>query len=316
MPQFRILVTGADTSAGRNIISCLALSRFDTYIIAAGTYHLPDCTADQTIRLPAVGTIAFVPLLIQAVDLYRIDLILPGDPAQHKDFSRHTADNPYLADRVVLGSSLDAETFLDRYATIKWLRNNSLDKYTIPTGVDMDFDACKRLFKTPFFAKHRSAHSNVKSTEIHTAADFWRAHEQLGENLLAQRKVGSNDKIYSVLVFGTGNGSFVNAMCVCLEGWDDCEVVTSKPGLQYAALILTEAIQPKGPMEFVFRLFHGLPQLLRVNPYISPSAPAFAAFGFNIIDMCIESFVLERRPKTVSIRPGRAKRHQHSWVTV
>lgn len=317
MPQYKVLVLNADGFSAAAILRCLVLSRFDVCVTASESNRLPRCRAHSRIALPDAAEKAFASVLENILYEQGIDLILLGDPTRLCDIAAALAGaSRPLKQRIVLHPLDFVQCFTDRYDTANWLSEHNLTQYAIPTSLSREYREVERMFRTPFYVRHRYAPNRRSGVMVQDQGCFQDEAQSLGEDMVTQKRISSDDMLFSALVFGSGDGVFCNGMCIRRARSDRCETVLSNPDIRKATLLVTGVAKPIGPAEFLFRLQYGVPHLLQLNPCITPSAFAYAKLGFNIVDMCIEYYIFKQRPHKVPVSVGQAPLSGNEWIAV
>jgi carbamoyl-phosphate synthase large subunit len=166
--------------------------------------------------------------------------------------------------------------------------------------------------------KPRCGFGSKGIVRVDSAQTFSRHQEAIGQVLMVQPIVGSDDEEYTISAFGDGGGGFYASMTLkrklSKDGFTDkAEVVVSG---EFIGPIsdLCKIYRPIGPTNFQFRKCADGIKLLEINPRISSSTSIRAAFGYNESAMAVSYFLEHKTPIQPEIRRGRAARYTDEHI--
>jgi carbamoyl-phosphate synthase large subunit len=248
---------------------------------------------------------------------HNVDLLIPGI---EQDAFCYASDAGFIA-------GMSARFVLNQPELIhlcrdKWLMHEALralgHSVRIPSRLNGGFEELADIFGLPFLLKPRVGYASKGLIRVSSQEHFDFNMHRLGEELMAQPIVGSDDEEYTVGVFGDGNGG-VNASIILQrklskEGATSKACVRHLPDLDEVVKELSVSFCPLGPTNFQFRRDAGKWWLLEINPRISSSTSLRAAFGFNEADMCVRYYLEADQIKQPFLRTGYAMRYIADFV--
>lgn len=319
--RFTVLVTGVGALIGQGIIAGL---RADGRARVIGLDRNPSALADHLcdvfVPKPAVdeGDPDYQAFWADLLERHQVDLVLPGISIDMFFLDARRAALGRLAALALNTSEMIALTRdkLDFHAACAPLRDLRIATERPATWAE----AVETLGPPPLLLKPRRGEGSAGLVRLHDAADFdyWRVKS--GDNWLVQPVVGRDDAEFTIGTFGFGDGTALEPAItfrrrLSRAGNTGEAEVARIPALNEATARLVRRFRPRGPTNLQFRLDDGIARLLEINPRFSSSCSLRLAFGYNEAAMCIDHYLLDRRPAEPVIRSGRALRYNADFVT-
>lgn len=316
--MYRLLVTGIDALIGYGILHALKACHYPVYIYGIDTNPtaIGRKWCDQFIEAIPISSDDYPDFMYELLLKYDIDLVIPGFEADCNQLSSSMERFKNLKTIFVLNS-----TELLNIANDKWLTHQALINFglpTIPSYIYGDYKTLQKKLGCPYLVKPRISHASrgvhiIKSQYEH---EFWK--EQLADNFLAQQIVGTNTSEYTTAVFGFGDGTTTKPIMfrrLLGSGGSTVEAHTVKnPKLEKIIRQMSRVFKPEGPTNFQFRLHKDIFYPLEINARISSTISIRTAFGFNDANMCIEYYLLNKKPQANNLKTGRAKRYLQDMI--
>ena len=295
--RYTILVSGASGIVGYGILRCLR-NRGHRLIGTTIYEESPaNCFSDIVEKPPLTTNEKYIPWLIQTIQKYGVDMIIPAIEADMKSWN----ENRYFLERtgtvVMLNQSSLIELCLDKWKFYEKMIKNHCP-YTIPTVLDIN----DINFNLPFILKPRCGFG---SREI----------------VLIENKefVGNSEEEYTISAFCDKN-SIIRA-CIGMkrrlaeQGYTEIAQVVNVEEIKYLLEDLICFLKPVGPTNFQFRKCNDEWKLLEVNPRISSSTSIRCAFGYNEAQMCVDYFLEGKEVVQPQIKYGKAIRYTEDYIT-
>ena len=320
MKKFNIIVTAVGAVVGYGIVEALRLSGFPVNII--GTDIFPDAVGqymcdDFVVSEPAASD-GYLDFLCALIDKKHADLVLFGIEQELMTVSRNRELLGGYMDRIAINPASLCELCNDKWLMHGSLLEKGLSRLSIDSAVSGSFDELAHRFGVPFLLKPRCDRASKGINSVSAAEDFEYYKKKMGNSFMAQRIVGDAAHEYTVGLFGLADGTFSDSLTMrrtlSQEGATAKAEVVVVDEINAATEALTRAYSPVGPTNYQFRIENGRPFLLEINPRISSSISIRSKFGFNEAKMCIEYYLLGRRPDPAVIKKGRAVRYIKDWM--
>jgi carbamoyl-phosphate synthase large subunit len=317
-----ILVTGVGAIIGYGVLRSLRTS--EVRLLGADIY--PDAVGqawcDQFTVAPLTSDPSYRTWLQRLMSDHNVDLIIPGIEQDMDYFHDHREVVATWPTKVVLNTAP-----LVSLARDKWLMDEELRGLREPCRIESldhgSFEYLGHQLGVPFLLKPRRGYASKGIVKVADEATFALHSAGLGDHLIAQRIVGSDDQEYTVSMFGDGTGAVLalSALQRKLAADGSTGKATSRPlselpGLDQAVTRLAAHFKPEGPTNLQFRRVHDDWKLLEINPRISSSTSIRSAFGYNEAAMCIDYYLNGVRPTQPIIHFGHAARYIEDVVVV
>lgn len=308
--MYRILVTGVGAIIGYGIIKSIKMSYDHTYIVGCDIYAdaVGQKWCDKFYQAIPAASATYISFLTDLIEKEKIDLVFFGT---EQEILRCTAE-PFNYSKICVLN----DRFLIHLAQDKWNTHCFLKEHlfqTIPTFIEGSYEYLSAILGTKLLLKPRNSYASKGIVEVSSKEDFDFWKKKMGTSFMAQKIVGNMQEEYTVSIFGYGDGTSTN--CICLRrklGQDgatwiaevhDNEIIFEEVEK------LTKLLKPIGPTNYQFRIHHGSAMLLEINPRISSSTSMRAMFGFNEAQLSIKYWLEGIKQTNLEIRKGKAVRY-------
>ncbi|MBY4731295.1 ATP-grasp domain-containing protein [Cupriavidus pauculus] len=314
-----ILVTGVGAIIGYGVVRSLRAANPAFRLIGADIHAdaVGQVWTDGFEHAPLTSSAGYLDWLADAVQRHQVSLVIPGI---EQDLHRLSDARETLLDRgihCVLNNKALVDLSKDKWLTYQVLEADN-DRVRIPTLATGSYASLAEQLGVPFLLKPRRSYASKGLVYVTSPEIFAKHAQELGELLVAQPVVGSDDAEYTVGVFGDGKGGV--SASITLRRRLGTDGSTSKAWVAEDRTLTAEVerlvsrFRPVGPTNFQFRADNGGWRLLEFNPRISSSTSLRAAFGYNESCMCVDYFVDGRLPTQPYIRRGFAARYIEDYV--
>ncbi len=314
-----ILVSGASGIVGYGILR--SLKKAGKYkLIGTSIYNDSIAPVFCDIFEQAVKTSdpLYIDWLIGVIQKHNVDMIIPGID---DDMYKWNDNREYIGEQgavIVLLNDYDLIELCRNKYTFYLRLAGSCPNYAIPSCISRDFDKLAYTLGLPFLLKPLHGFGSKGIVRIPDAVIFDLWEDKIGDKLMAQQIVGSDDEEYTSAVIGDGIGGYHTSITLkrklSKDGYTDrAEVVMDFPQINQALKVLCAEFKPFGATNFQFRAHEGALKLLEINPRISSSTSIRAAFGYNESCMAVD----HRIGKTLvqpQITPGKAIRYTEDYI--
>jgi carbamoyl-phosphate synthase large subunit len=314
-----VLVSGASGIVGYGTLRSLRMSGQELHLIGTSIYDdsVAEAFCDAFVLAPPTHDAGYLTWLLDVIATHRVDMIIPGIEIDMYAWVEHLSDIEAAGARV-LHNNLD----LVRLCKDKWLFFENLSSARLPCAIESslssDFAELSSRFGLPFLLKPRNGFGSKGIVRVDGEAAFAKHRDAMGEILMAQPIVGTDDEEYTTSVFGDGHGGFSAYMTMqrklSVAGFTDRAEVVATDDFMETLVSLCHHFQPDGPTNFQFRNGpHGI-KLLEINPRISSSTSIRSAFGYNESAMAVEYYFDKKTPTQPQIRRGKAVRYTDDFI--
>lgn len=309
-----ILVTGVGAIIGYGVLRSLRKAFPDATLVGTDIY--PNAVgqewADAFEVAPLTSSPNYAAWLERVLAAHNVDLLIPGI---EQDVHYFSDNRGLVADkqvRLVINDARLIDLTRDKwhmYESLTALRSDT----AIPSYLEGSFDELSARLGLPFLLKPRRSYASKGLLIIRERKEFDAAAAKLGDELMAQPLVGSDNGEYTVAVFGDGTGA-VNAAIylrrlLAKDGSTAKAWVESGAGLNDAVAGLCRHFKPIGPTNLQFRKDGNGWKLLEINPRISSTTSMRTAFGYNEAQMCVDYFLHGKQIVQPAIQSGFATRY-------
>ena len=308
-----ILVSGASGIVGYGILR--SLKGLGYRLIGTTIYEISpaNCFSDLVLTPPLTSDENYIPWLVKTIKEYKIDMIIPAIEADMSCWNKHRKELEQTGTFVMLNNSELIELCLDKWNFYQKLKENNF-KYAIESSLEADFNK----FATPFLLKPRCGFGSKGIVKIEDAETFNKYKNEIGENLMIQEFVGSNDEEYTASGFFDKNSNLKAFMVMkrklSKQGFTEIAQVVDEPDLKNIIKELAEIFKPIGATNFQFRKHNGSWKLLEINPRISSSTSLKTAFGYNECKWTVEYFLENKEISQPEIKKGSAIRYTEDYI--
>jgi carbamoyl-phosphate synthase large subunit len=319
-----VMVTGVGAIIGYGVLRSLRADTPGVRLIGSDIY--PDAVGrfwcDEFVVAPYTSDPCYSDWLSNQISRYNVDLVVPAIE-QDVDF---LSDNRRLFSTIECKVVLNAEHLIE-IARDKWAMDRELLSIAEPSRIhSLDqgvYEAICLELGSPFLLKPRRGYASKGIVRVSDEATFEVHAASLGNELIAQEIVGSNDHEYTVSVFGDGGGDILALSTLrrrlAADGSTSKAVSVlpgDAPGLEETVIRLVEHFRPEGPTNLQFRQTDEGWKLLEINPRISSSTSIRTAFGYNEASMSYDYYLNGVLPAQPQIKPGSAERYIEEVVVI
>ncbi len=314
-----VMVTGVGAIIGYGLLRSLRAARPEVRLIGTDIY--PDAVGqawcDAFEQAPYTADPQYLDWLKETVEKHRVDLLIPGIEQDVHRFSD---------DRNRIGSfgcklALNHARLID-LSRDKWAMHQELaalgDDTRIPSHLSGDYDTLVEQLGLPFILKPRRSYASKGMMRVKCREDFDAHKARLGEYLMAQPVVGTDDEEYTVAVFGDGQGNTCASITLqrrlAQDGSTAKAWVRNIDSLDGVVSRLCAHFCPVGPTNLQFRRVGEGWKLLEINPRVSSTSSIRSAFGYNEAAMSVAFFLAGELPRQPEIRRGFATRFIEDYV--
>jgi carbamoyl-phosphate synthase large subunit len=310
----KILVSGASGVVGYGILRSLKRSGKKLSLIGTSIYD--DSVApgfcDIFELAPPTNDSAYIEWLLNTIRKHQVDLIIPGIEIDVFKWIEHVKEIERSGAIALLNNMELIQLCKDKWAFYKNLSEAGIP-CVIESSLNMEFDALKSKFGLPFLLKPRRGFGSKGIVKVDSAETFLRHQKGIGEILMAQPIVGSDDEEFTTSAFCDGRGGFYASMTLrrklSKDGFTEKAEVVDTDEFTKTIIDLCQRFRPIGPTNFQFRKCVDVIKLLEINPRVSSSTSIRAAFGYNESAMAVNYFLDHQTPTQPEIKRGRAVRY-------
>jgi carbamoyl-phosphate synthase large subunit len=314
-----ILISGASGIVGYGILRSLKMASKELRLIGTSVYD--DSVApgfcDIFEQAPFTNDATYIDWLLHTIRKHRVDLIIPGIEIDMYTWIKHV---PEIEDTgaVALINDIDLIHLCeDKWVFYEYLKRANL-ACAIESSLEVAFDTLKNKFGLPFLLKPRCGFGSKGIVKVDGTDTFLIHQKAIGQTLMAQPIVGTEEEEYTTSAFCDGNGGFYACMTLkrklSKDGFTEkAEVVASDEFIETMSA-LCKKFRPIGPTNFQFRKCYDGIKLLEINPRISSSTSIRAAFGYNESQMAVDFFLEHLTPALPEIKRGRAVRYTDEYI--
>lgn len=314
MKKFNILVTGVSGIIGYGVVKSLQSSKYDCNIIGIDIYD--DAVGQDWCNYFEKGVMAnsdkFPKFIYNLIIKYNIDLVIPCIEAELEVLMKHKELYDQLEVKFVLNNEDIYHHLHNKSKTYHFLYNKIEQIPTLIGGADLEYKYVTDKFNIPFILKKNISYASQGVVVINDKRDFDYWKYKFSDGYICQKKI-QGDNEYTISVFGTQNGEYVNMIVLwrqlgngitvkakCIEADDEM--------LDYVNRICN-IIKPIGPTNIQLIKDGNKYLLLEVNARVSASTSMRTKFGVNEAEMCIEYFLLNKVPDKREQKRGSAIRY-------
>jgi carbamoyl-phosphate synthase large subunit len=314
-----IMTTGVGAIIGYGILKSLRKSNRDIRLIGADIY--PDAIgqawADHFIVAPLTSSANYLDWLKRNIITHKVDLVIPGIEQDVYFFSKHRKIFDDLSVKVAINNKSLIELTHD-----KWLMHQKLlnidSSARIDSYLDGDFDSLSSKLGLPFILKPRCSYASKGLVKVYNKNDFMLYADKLGDTLMAQPMIGTDDQEYTVAIFGDGAGHVCSTITLrrrlAIDGSTAKAWVDKHTILDQVVTQLCSHFKPIGPTNLQFRRCNDKWQLLEINPRISSTLSLRSAFGYNEAAMCVDFYLNNKKITQPIVKKGFAIRYIEDYI--
>ena len=316
MKKFSILVTGVSAIPGYGVLNSLKISKYPCYTVGTGIYNdsVGKYWCDKFIKVPRAWEQNYIETVLDIIKKNNIDLIIPTVEEEIEQFIRHNKKFHQLNVKVALNNISNFDKLNNKGEMYHFLKEKVGD--LIPTIIgnkNLKFDEVVKQMNLPFIMKKRLSSGSKGIVFIEEKKDFEYWSYKFNYDYICQRRIKGNE--YTIAVFGTGDGKFVN-MIVFDRKLKYGTTIKAKCIDPDDALIeyvkqICEVLKPEGPTNLqIFKEdITNKYLLIEINARISASTSIRSKMGYNEPEMCIEYYLLNKIPEQRIPQKGKALRY-------
>lgn len=308
-----VLITGVGAIIGYGLLRSIRAAKLDIRLIGSDIYldAVGQNWCDEFEQAPLTASPDYLEWLCGVVDKHQVDLLIPGIEQDVHRLSDMRLELSRLNCKVVLNNSQLIDLSRD-----KWEMDQALlglkEPARIPSYLYGDYPGLVKTLGLPFILKPRRSYASKGLIKVRSETDFMPHADRLGEHMMAQPLIGSDEEEFTVGVFGDGNGQVCASITMrrhlAPDGSTARAWIRNERSLDDTVARLCSAFKPIGPTNLQFRR-DGLEwKLLEINPRISSTNSIRSAFGYNEAIMSIDFFLNGQLPVQPKIRSGFAVR--------
>lgn len=311
--KYTILVSGASGIVGYGILR--SLKQLDCRLIGTTIYDESpaNCFADVVEKAPLTCDSNYLTWLIRIINKYQVDMIIPAIEADMSAWNKNRMEIEKTGVKVLLNNYQLIESCLD-----KWTFNQKLEqegfKYRIQSSIIPDINQ----FELPFILKPRCGYGARGVVKVETMESYEKYKSEIGETLMMQEYVGSDDEEYTISAFFDKESNLKAYIAMKRKlskmGYTEMAEVVFLEDIVEIITELSNIFKPVGPTNFQFRKHNGIWKLLEMNPRISSSTSIRTAFGYNEAQMCVEYFLEDKEISQPTIKFGKAIRYTEDYI--
>jgi len=314
-----VLVSGASGLVGYGILRSLRRAGKELRLIGTSIYtdSVAQGFCDVFEQAPATFSDGYIDWLLEVIEKYHVDLIIPGIEVDVYKWVRHSDEIEARGTQLALNSR-----DLILLCEDKWVFYSELSKkrgaIVIETSLEADYDSLAAKFGVPFLVKPRRGYASKGIAIIHSADEYANVKSEVGDTLMVQPLIGQDGEEYTAAAFGDGKGGYSTVITLkrklSKEGFTEKAEVVSMAAAEEAIALLCSWLKPIGPTNFQFITHWGELKLLEINPRISSTTSIRTAFGYNECQMAVEFYLEHRVPRQPPVRKGRAVRYIEDFI--
>lgn len=311
--KYVILVSGASGIVGYGILKSLKNS--GCRLIGTTIYQDSPalCFSDIVEIIPKTTDENYLDSLLELISKYSVNMIIPGIEADMSFWNKNRSIIEKTGTQVLLNSERLIELCLD-----KWMFYKQLVKNNVSFRIESALDLNDMNIHFPCILKPRCGFGARGIVKISNEKELEPYMNQIGDMLMVQEYVGSNEDEYTVSAFFDmkSERKAIIALKRKLSPAGYTEMAEIVDSNQFVKMIdrLSQIFKPVGPTNFQFRKQGAEWKLLEINPRISSSTSIKTAFGYNECEMAVDYFLNNNEVSQPEIRYGKAIRYIEDYI--
>jgi carbamoyl-phosphate synthase large subunit len=310
----RIYVSGASGLVGYGILKSLRQSKQKYFLLGSSIHKnsIAPIFCDSFEIAPKSDSSNYIKWLVSILKKYKIDIMFPGIEVDMYKWSYNLKQIKNTKAFPVLNQPQLIFLCEDKWKFYKFLKSKK-NSCVIRTCLVNNYKNLTEKYKTPFLLKPRKGFGSKGVVKIYSKEQFEIYKNDIGNKLMVQPYVGSEDEEYTVSIFGDGIGSYFAIIAfkrrLSPEGYTAIAETTDEN--QFIEIIskLCKLFKPIGPTNFQFRLDKNEIKLLEINPRISSTTSIKSILGYNESLMSIEFFLNKRKISQPKIQKAKVIRY-------
>ena len=309
------MVSGASGIVGYGVLRSLRQSGETFFLVGTSIYDdsVAPAFCDIFELAPSTDAPEYLAWLIATLERHKIDMLIPGIEIDMYYWAKHIPEILKSGALPLLNTPELIDSCNDKWVFYQQLLKLGSD-FGIESSLERDFSVLADKFGLPFLVKPRRGFGSKGIERVASLVQFQKLHSLIGDKLMVQPIVGTDDEEFTTSAFCDGAGGFFACMTLrrklSRDGFTDkAEVVYPDQEFRDALSQLCKVFNPIGPTNFQFRRDSSGLKLLEINPRISSSTSIRAAFGYNESVMAVDYFLNHRDPVQPALRRGKAVRY-------
>jgi carbamoyl-phosphate synthase large subunit len=309
-----ILVSGTSGIIGYGILRSLKIAENNFKLIGTTIYSdsIAEHFCDAFELAVPTNSNNYIDWLVKVIAKHKIDFIIPGIEADMYKWVEHIDEIEKTGVKILLNNTELINLCKDKWSFYEQLKLNNLD-CAIDSTLENNFDKLKEKFGLPFLLKPRCGHGSKGIVKVYNEETFEIYKNAIGDDLLVQPIVGTEEEEYTTSCFCDGKGGYLAKMTLkrklSKDGYTGNAEVVQLENIDEILTILCSIFKPIGPTNFQFRKDNGKLKLLEINPRISSSTSIRTKFGYNESLMAVEYFLEHKAITQPAILKGQAIRY-------
>lgn len=302
-----VLITGVGAIMGYGMLRSIRKSHPNIKLIGTDIYldAVGQAWSDVFIRAPMTSDENYMEWLYDVVCKHKVDLVIPGiEQDVHKLAEEISNIEKYPCVFAINNISLIELTKDKLFMHDKLLELN--DPSRILSLTSGSFEKLSTILGLPFILKPRRGYASKGLVRIQNYEDFAIYESKLGNELIAQPIIGTDDEEYTVGAFGDGLGGISTSITLkrklAKDGSTASAIITNSKELDLVVQRLCKYFNPIGPTNLQFRKDDNNWKLLEINPRVSSTTSIRSAFGFNEAAMCIDFYLYGKTIENIKIK--------------
>lgn len=314
-----VLITGVGAIMGYGLLRSLRAARPEIRLVGTDIFSdaVGQAWCDKFEQAPLTNSDHYLQWLNDVVEKNHVDLVIPGIEQDVQRLSDEREKISTFNCKFVLNNAVLIDLSRDKWAMHQALLELD-DPSRIPSYLSGDYASLSALLNVPFILKPRNGYASKGLVRVKGENDFTPEKRRLGEHLMAQPLIGSDDDEFTVGVFGDGLGQVCASISMqrylSKEGATANARIVNHESLNETVSRLCAHFKPVGPTNLQFRRAGLEWKLLEINPRVSSTSSIRTAFGYNEASMCLDFYLNGLLPSQPAIKNGFATRFIEDYV--
>jgi carbamoyl-phosphate synthase large subunit len=288
-----ILVSGASGIVGYGILKSLKDKGHNLIGTTIYDDSVAEAFCDTVIKVLPTSHPAYIEVLCDVIERHHVDMIISGIECDMYKWNQER-EKLWRYTFPLLNNPSLIELCDDKWKFYEALVDDN-PKYAIPTTLDKH-----ATFNIPnLLLKPRHGFGSKGIIKIKTFEDFLVHQEDVGEKLMIQPIIGTEDEEYTVSGFFDRTSNLVDYFPLkrklSKDGFTQQAEVEDR-NFGEVLIDLAKTFKPIGATNFQFRFDGEQPKLLEINPRISSATSIRILFGYNEAEMSVEYFLNGKLP--------------------
>lgn len=286
-----ILVSGASGLVGYGILKSLGMNDFKLIGTTIYDFSIAPKFCHVVEKVLPTNDPLYIGNMLKIIEKHKIKMIIPSIEC---DLYRWNTERELLSGYTfpLLNNSVLINLCYDKWNFYQELYKKN-GEYAIPTITENHIS-----FNYPILFKPRKGFGSKGIIKIENESDFILNRYKIGDNLICQPIIGSDDEEYTVSGFFDKDSNLIDYFPLKrkLVNGSTGEAEVADRNFGEVLTDLARTFKPIGPTNFQFRFDGDQPKLLEINPRISSATSIRAAFGYNEARMSVDYFLHGKLP--------------------